>query len=278
MPVIEPAPLAPVAPAGPCDWPLDTTCCPEFSAASAQLQATATAWATQILDALTGHRFAQCEVNYRPCGPKCGGSFGYLTWPVGTSANGAGYPWVIPYIDSGVWRNCLCDGGCSCRARCEVPFPGSVAAITEVKVDGVVIDPSAYRLDSYKGVPQLVRIDGDCWPQCQDVEAGPGEVGSFVITYQPGEPLPLAGRTAAGMLACEFLKACQGAECALPAQLQSLTRNGVQVEIVDPTSLLENGLTGVALVDLWVRSVNPGRKAQRSRVYSSDLRGPRFSG
>jgi len=278
MPVIEPAPAAPVAPAGPCDWPLDTTCCPDFAAASPTLQTAATAWATQILDALTGRRFAQCLVNYRPCGPKCGGTFGYITWPVGApSSNGGGMPWVIPYVDAGVWRNCICPGVCSCRARCEVPFPGPVAEVTEVKVDGVVIDPSAYRLDSFRGVPQLVRTDGDCWPDCQDVDADPGDVGAFVITYQPGEAVPLAGRTAAGMLACEFLKACQGQECALPAQLQSLTRNGIQVEVVDPASLLENGLTGIAMVDLWVRSVNPARKAQRSRVYSPDSRGPRFT-
>jgi hypothetical protein len=241
------------------------------------LQAQATAWATQILDALTGRRFAQCPVNYRPCGPKCQGTFGYLTWPVGSPSNGAGVPWMVPFIDSGIWRNCVCPGACSCRARCEVPFPGPVAAVTEVKVDGLTLDPSAYRLDMYRGVPVLVRTDGLCWPECQDTELGPDDLGSFTIVYQPGEPLPLAGRTAAGMLACEFLKACQGQACALPQQLQSLTRNGVQVEIVDPASLLENGLTGVAMVDLWIRAVNPLRKAQRSRVYSSDNRGPRFN-
>ena len=279
MPVIEDDPSGPGGPQppGPCNWPVDVACCPDWATYPSSVQANATAWATQILDALTGRRFSQCAMNYRPCGPKCGGSFGYVTWPVGTSANGAGYPWVVPFIDAGVWRNCICPGACSCRARCEVPFPGSVASVLEVKVDGLVIDPSAYRIDSYRGVPQLVRIDGECWPDCQDVEAGLDDVGSFVITYRPGDPLPLAGQIAAGMLACEFARSCVGADCALPAQLQSLTRNGVQVEMVDPSTLLENGLTGIAMVDLWVRSMNPSRKAQRSRVYSSDIRGPRFT-
>lgn len=262
-----------------CEWPINITCCPDLGTAPILLQQTATTWATEILDALTGRRFNQCPVNYRPCGPRCGGGAGYLTWPVGQpGATGGGMPWMIPYVDSGIWRNCACDGGCSCRARCEVPFPGPVAEVVEVRVDGLVIDPSAYRLDSYRGVPVLVRIDGDCWPTCQDVAIDVDEVGSFVIVYSPGETLPVAGQIAAGLLACEFLKDCQGQECALPQQLQSLSRNGVEVQVVDPASLLENGLTGIAQVDLWVRSVNPGRKAQRSRIYSSDLNGPRFSG
>lgn len=278
MPVIEPVP-APVEPTGgPCDWPIDTSCCPDWNTYSLEVRDNATAWATEIMDALTGRRFAQCAMNYRPCGPRCGQTFGYVTWPVGSpSSTGGGMPWMIPYVDSGIWRNCTCDGGCSCRARCEVPFPGPVAQVTQVLVDGVVVDPSAYRLDLFRGTPVLVRTDGDCWPKCQDVALGTDEVGSFTIVYQPGEMLPLAGQIAAGMLACEFAKSCAGADCALPQQLQSLSRNGVEVTVVDPTSLLDNGLTGIALVDLWIRSVNPTHKAARSRVYSPDLSGPRFS-
>lgn len=261
----------------PCSWTLDTTCCPDWASYSGAVQADATTWATEILDALTGRRFAQCPVNYRPCGPRCVNGFGYITWPVGAPANGSGFPWMTPFIDAGAWRNCGCAGGCTCRARCEVPFPGPVASVTEVMVDGVALDPDAYRLDTYRGLPVLVRIDGECWPLCQDMEADPDGVGAFTITYSPGEPLPVAGQIAAGLLACEFAKSCVGAECSLPQQLQSLSRNGVEVQIMDPSALLENGLTGIAMVDLWVRSVNPLRKMQRSRVYSSDVPGPRFS-
>lgn len=278
MPVIEPAPaIVPAAP-GPCDWPIDTSCCPDWDTYSPTVQANATAWATEILDALTGRRFSQCAVNYRPCGPRCNTSFGYLTWPVSAQGDGGGgMPWMIPYVDSGVWRNCHCTGGCSCRAAHEVPFPGSVAEVVEVWVDGLLLDPSAYRLDSYKGMPVLVRIDGDPWPQCQDMALGAQDVGAFTIVYQPGELLPVAGRLAAGELACEYARACTGAACALPQQLQSLSRNGVEVQIVDPNAILEQGLTGNARVDLWIKAVNPFRRPARGRVYSSDMPGPRFS-
>lgn len=262
----------------PCDWPLNTTCCPDWDTADPDVQAAAEAWATEILDALSGRRFAQCPVNYRPCGPRCLTGFGYLTWPVGApQSSGTGGPWMTPFIDSGIWRNCGCAGGCSCRASQEVPFPTPVAAVTEVMIDGVVLDPSAYRLDLYKGIPVLVRTDGDAWPQCQDMDADADELGAFTITYQPGDPLPVAGQIAAGLLACEFMKACQGGDCVLPGELASMTRNGVEVSMVDPTSFFDNGLTGIRQVDLWLRSVNPFGRSQRSRVRSSDLAGPRFT-
>ncbi|MEU0317212.1 hypothetical protein [Nocardioides sp. NPDC006273] len=238
----------------------------------------ATTFAVGILDALTGRQFAQCPVNYRPCGPKCGTGPGYMSWPVGTpGVSAGGGPWMLPYVDAGVWRNCGCSGGCSCGMSCEVPFPTSVASVTSVTVDGLELNPSAYRLDSWRGIPRLVRIDGQCWPQCQDMNVGPTEEGSFVITYQPGRPLPAAGRIAAGEYACEIAKACVGTECALPQQMASLSRAGVDIQMVDPTTVAEEGLTGIQNVDLWIRSVNPARRAQRSRVASVDRYRGRFS-
>lgn len=280
MPVINPTAPAPVVSPdeGPCSWPLDLSCAADWDTFPPAVQSAATTWATYILWALTGRRYGPCSITIRPCGPKCGGNFGYLTFPVnaGGTAN-SGMPWMIPWIDAGVWRNCGCNGGCSCNATCEVALPGPVAVVDEVKVDGVVLDPSAYRLDYLRTTAVLVRIDGECWPECQDLDAGNDEVGAFAITYQRGVAVPRAGQIAAGELASEFAKACAGADCVLPQNLQSLTRNGVELQVVDPTTLLDGGLTGIANVDLWIRAVNPGRKAQRSRVYSSDTQGPRFT-
>lgn len=278
MPVIDPVPPGAVFPIeeGPCTWPIDLSCVPDWESFPDLARSAATSWATYILWALTGRQYGPCSIVLRPCGPKCGGGGGYLTWPVNASANGGGYPWMIPWIDSGVWRNCGCAGGCSCSATCEVILPGPVAAIDEITVDGIVIDPAAYRVDSMRGQAVLVRIDGECWPECQDMDTDVTEVGSFAVTYQRGIAVPRAGQIAAGILAGEFAKACQGLDCTLPQQLASLSRNGVEVQVVDPTALLENGLTGIANVDLWIRAVNPRQKAQRARVYSPDIAGPRF--
>jgi hypothetical protein len=261
----------------PCEWPLDTGCCPDWDTYDPAVQTAATDWATGILDALTGRRFSQCPVTVRPCGQRCQSWGGYMTYPVGSpSATGVWGAWMVPYVDgTGTWRNCGCAGSCTCRASCEVPLPTPSAGVDQVMVDGVILDPSAYRVDNGR---ILVRIDGECWPECQDMDLANDALGAFAVTYRPGEELPAAGELAAGRLACEFAKACTGAgDCQLPGQLQSLSRNGVQVEMVDPVSFLEEGLTGIADVDLWIRSVNPQRLASRPRVYSPDIRQPRFT-
>lgn len=263
---------------GPCAWPIDTSCCTDWSSFTPEVQARATSLATFVLDALTGRQFAQCPVNYRPCGPKCVGGGGYMVWPVGLGTVGGGtMPWMIPYVDAGLWRNCACPGACGCAARCEVPFPTSVASVDSVSIDGIVLDPAAYRLDAWRGITRLVRTDGECWPQCQDMNTSPGDVGSFVIVYRPGRPLPVAGQIAAGDLACEFARACAGGPCALPGQMASLSRNGVDLEMVDPTTFLEEGKTGIQTVDLFIQAVNPARIGARSRVVSPDTFRGRFT-
>lgn len=264
---------------GPCVWPLETTCVANWNELSPAVRESASEWAVYILWALTGRQYGPCSVNLRPCSPKCGNQLGYMAFPVGQGGFTGGLaPWMTPWLDAGVWRNCGCTGGCSCRARCEVPLPGPVAVVDEVRIDGVVLSPLAYRLDSHRGVPVLVRIDGECWPECQDMDADADEVGSFVIMYQRGVAVPRAGMLAAGELAGEFAKACAGADCSLPAQLASLSRNGVEVQVVDPATFLEGGLTGIRNVDLFIRAVNPHGRAERARVSNLDGPAVRFSG
>lgn len=267
MPVINEA-AGPTA-QGPCAWTLDTGCVPGWDTADPVDRTRATEWATFILDALTGHQFAQCPVTVRPCGSGCGLFNGYTTWPVGSPANGGAGPWMIPYVLNGVWLNCTCAGSCSCLPACRIDLGVPVAEVTEVKVNGLVVDPSAYQLQG----AFLVRIDGgECWPSCQDPSVPDTEDGTFAVTYRPGRALPVAGQIAAGKLAGEFLKACAGSACALPAQISSLSRQGVDVEFVDPSTVFENGRTGIPDVDLFITAVNPTGMRRRSRVMSPDVR------
>lgn len=254
-----------------CAWTLNTSCCSDWSTFTPEVQELAADWATGILDALTGRQFAQCPIKVRPCGKRCGWYGGYLTYPVDSAqSSGLGAPWMVPYIGSGgVWRNCTCGGGCTCRARCEAYLDGPIAEILEVKVDGVVLSPLAYRVDSDT---ILVRTDGECWPECQDLNITDDEPDTWSVTYRPGIALPVIGQIAAGELACEFARGCAGSEgCALPQQLISMTRNGIDVQVADPQLLLENGLTGLPNVDLFIKAVNPARLARRPSVKSPDV-------
>lgn len=267
MPVVNQVSALTVS--GPCDWTIDTTCISGWGSYSPDQQSRAISWATFTLDALTGHQFAQCPVTMRPCGTGCGLMTSYTTWPVGAPAQGGPGPWMVPYVVNGLWLNCSCGGGCSCVASCRTNLGIPVAEITEVKVDGLVLDPSAYQLQG----AFLVRTDGGpCWPSCQDPSVPDTEEGTFSVTFRPGRVLPVAGQIAAGRLAGEFLKACAGGNCALPAQISSLSRQGVDVEFVDPATVFENGRTGIHEVDLFISAVNPTGMRRRSLVMSPDVR------
>lgn len=257
----------PVVP-GPCQWDIDVTCVPQWSTYTPTVQTLATSVAVFILDAFTGHQFAQCPVTVRPCGPKCARMNAYQTWPV-TLGSGGGSDWMIPFIVDGVWRDCGCGGGCNCSPACSIRLNGPVAEVTQVKVDGAVLTPSAYQLVG----TTLARTDGGpCWPSCQDPSVPDTQAGTFSVTYKPGRALPPAGKYAAGLLAGELAKACNGGSCSLPGQLSSLTRQGVQVEMIPPSEVLTAGQTGIHEVDLFIQAVNPKGLRQRSRVFSPDVR------
>lgn len=258
----------PVAP-GPCDWPVDTTCIPDWTSYTNEQRSRAISWATFVLDALTGRQFSQCPVTVRPCGPTCRLQTDYVTFPVGAPSPNVPGPWMTPFIANGTWSNCACSGGCDCAPACRVDLGLPVAEVTEVKVDGLVLDPSAYQL-----VGQwLARVDsGACWPACQDPSAPDTEEGTFSVTFRPGRALPVAGQIAAGYLAGEFVKACSGIACGLPAQVSSITRQGVDVEFVDPATVFEDGRTGIREVDLFIRAVNPNNLSRRPRVMSPDVK------
>lgn len=270
MPVVNPdAPVPPVPGPGaaPCNWSVDVSCCSDWNNYPQVVRDRATSWASQILWAMTGRQFGACPVTIRPCGSTCNFYGGWLAFPV--IADGIGQPgtWQ-PFIRGGTWYNCGCTGACSCEARCQVWLPGPVASVAEVIVDGIVLPDTAYRVDNRS---QLVRIDGECWPECQDLNLESPAEGTFEVTYFRGRPLPVAGQIAAGLLACEFAKACTGGDCRLPGNLSSLARQGIEVTMVDPTDALNDGLTGIPNVDLWIRSVNPGKLIGRPRVFSLDV-------
>jgi hypothetical protein len=221
------------------------------------------AWAA--LRHLTAGRVGQCPVLARPCRQGCS---------TRGDGNLAG-PAFVPTMRDGFWFNsaCGCGGsGCSCTTVCEVSLPGEVAAIFGVWVGGAKVDPTAYRIDNGH---LLVRQDGDCWPLCQDMTQPWDGEDAFSILYLPGIRPGAAGLWAAGLLAYEFAKACTGGKCRLPSSVTSLARQGVSMEFTQ--GMFAGGVSGIREVDAWVKSVNPANLSQPSRVWSPDLRAPRYT-
>ena len=256
--------------AGPCAWtvPEPPGCCTNWDTFDPALQTAAIDYATTILWASTGRRFGLCPKTVRPCGvgSPCGdGSLNWSGWWYG----GGGW---LPYIFNGTWFNCGCPGACNCDPRCQILLPEPVASVTAVRIGGAVVDPSAYRVDNHRW---LVRTDGDCWPECPDMDTDNG-TNVFEVDYAQGDPVPSALLTAAGTLACEYAKACTNADdCRLPQRVQQLVRQGVTVNFVDVDQLLDRGLVGITEIDALIRAYNPGMLTHRPRVRTPDIRPPR---
>lgn len=381
--------------------------------------------ATEIIWRLSGKQFGGCPVTLRPCRQTCAGSHTFGYW--------SGNTWT-PVLEGGQWFNDKCGkcapSGCSCTELCEVDLPGPISEVLSVRQDGLLLDPSEYRLDNarklvrtsfgplildqwqdlgggqavavasdlpangvswsggavvtdgqvylpptpsplgyllhfgqartgqrvrfrlepyaelsfpgtwsveaiqptgadssvfqlsptevrggvfggwvlLKGTGQATNfvlpdglngigeprggadveyvsyIDdnrpGTCWPTCQDLSKPDTEVGTFSVQVRPGAAVPQGGLWAAGLLACQLLKACDGdAECALPANAQRIARQGVTVELTPVLIDRDAGgfLTGIPEVDLWLESVNPYKAKMPSRVFSVDRPRPRVT-
>lgn len=266
-------------------WPVDTSCVGDWDAwevepdpgadppvagvplYSAEDKARAVALAGQTLRLLTGFRVGGCPVTVRPC------QAGYReqTWRTYPVTGAGSTPWY-PVSLGGTWLNIGCGhvGGCGCTGLREVRLYGPATRITEVKVDGVVLPPTDYRLD--RG-GRLVRLGGESWPLTQDLSLPDTEPGTWSVTYTAGAEVDGLGAYVAGILAGEYVRACTDGECRLPTGVQTIARQGVTMTL--GTGAFPDGRTGIREVDAYIERWNPNRLRGPSQVYSPDLHRPR---
>lgn len=170
----------------------------------------------------------------------------------------------------------LCGPDCACDKTVSLVIPGPVVdGSLSVTIDGVDLDPSAYRVDNRN---ILVRQDGLGWPRYHNVATVAGDHRSWSISYTMGTEVPTAGQIAAGVLAEEFAKAFKNdGSCQLPRRIQTITRQGVTIDTVyDNFQALQSGMTGIWVVDQWVTSMTIS--LSRPKVYSPDTRKTRRTG
>lgn len=209
-----------------------------------------------LIATLTSAMTAASEVLYLASGKQFAGACQRTVYPsqgecvCGIQILSRGY--VIQ--QDGFFNNC-----------CSVKLPGTVREVTEVTVDGDVVDPDAYEVRERR---HLVRIDGSHWPCCQQ-ECAPR---SFAVTYVYGKTPPQIGANAALALACEIYKSCPisgSADCALPTGVTRVTRQGITIE---RTFMQQDAhgvwRTGIAAVDLFLNTVNPAGISRRGTVWS----------
>lgn len=167
-------------------------------------------------------------------------------------------------------QECGCSPGvgCGCCSG-ELVLAAPVVAVTSVKVDGAVLDPSAYLLVDDR---RLVRLNGQAWPCCQDLTRPTTQVGTFEVSYSWGKPSAdwSVAKVAARELGCELAKAAAGVACNLPKRATSVSRQGVSFSLPDLMEFLGDGRTGIYLVDLFLKAVNPGGLTRRATFVSPD--------
>lgn len=154
---------------------------------------------------------------------------------------------------------------CGCGWLSEIRLGGRpVVRIVTVKVDGVDVPTDEYRVDNYGTLVGLTGAAGRrrVWPTCQRMDLPETDLGTFAVTYDFGVAPPVGGVVAAAALGCQLALAMSPetvGQCRLPKRVTSITRQGVSMAVLDPLTLIQDGMTGLPEVDLWVASDNRGR-------------------
>lgn len=203
--------------------------------------------AVMVLWAFTGRQFGICETTVRPC-PERNFRRNMRSWRQ-----------ALLFWDGSHWLN----GSCGCTAECDQVGPGLVhllgpaQSIVNVTIGEDVLDESEYVLEGNV----LYRRGGQAWPR-QDLTRPMGEPGTWSVTYERGLAVPPGGDKMAGVLAQEFIAACDAdGECRLPRTVVQTVRQGV-THVFDASAILKSGAIGIPEIDLWVHSINPNNLMQ----------------
>jgi hypothetical protein len=228
--------------------------------------------ATGLLWRKTGKRWpGVCSATVRP--------------PCGTVWTGYNAPvWAQHdhfYLDGdyGVFCGCSCDRpfnrSCDCGGPSQITLGRSpIVSITEVLVDGDVLDPSGYRVDDWRYLVRLPDADGTprSWPCTNNLSLATSEEGTWAVTFTYGRLPPGEGVRAAARLAGELALDRCGAECDLPPEVTRASREGIDFAFVTPS---DDAWGAMPLpVKLFLDAVNPNNLTRGPKVWSPDLPGP----
>ena len=224
-----------------------------------EVKATAEDMATELLNNWTGKAFGLCPFTVRPvkdspdnCEPYSPGELEFTQHVLSSS----GSLWK-PALIGGTWYNLTCGKCYSPKATSidwqGVHLPNRLHEVTAVWVDGKKLEAGQYVVLG----TSLYPGEGIVFPEHQDLTADyRSEPNTFAIEFTKGTLPPVAGQVAAGVLAIEIMRSlCKDRNCQLPERLQSITRQGVTMGFIDSFEGLEDGKTGLWLVDSWVASL-----------------------
>ena len=249
-------------------WPVDLFCLPPLSSADdegAANQNAAINLAITTMWALSGRQYGLVDQIVRPC-------IQTMPWWSRRSSYGysSDYAAVTSYLlswEGDRWVNWWCGCGSMCRLSGPgaVHLPGPAREVIAVTIGDTILDADQYTLEGdmlyrVRGAADVAHgpeSRGHHWPR-QDLSRPMGHHNTWSVEYLCGNPVPPELAHLTGVLAKEFLAACQGDKCRLPRNVTNVNRAGVSYQI-DTTRILEAGKTGIAEIDLWLAAVNPAK-------------------
>lgn len=153
---------------------------------------------------------------------------------------------------------------CGCGSAYWLRLPGRINKVLTVHLGDADHLGDEYRWDS------IYVYSQEPWPTTQDLSKPLGQPGTWGVTYLQGLDVPNGGQIAAGLLAKELFKSAVGDDnCVLPERVQSLSRQGVTMDMFDGFEDLDQGRTGIWLVDSWVMSVT--KPQPKAKVFGLDV-------
>jgi hypothetical protein len=251
---------------GPCTaWATgdDVAACCSTESSSGAIFDDAADQASQLLFELSGRQFSGlCERTVRPACDQC-----YCGYQILSRGYVIG-PWDYGYP---LWNYCdQCLISCAPSRIKLAGYP--VREITQVKIDGDVVDAADYNLWNYR---YLTRLDNQRWPVAQDLTVADTEDDTFSVTYTYGASPPLMGVLAATELACNLYQLCAGQTCALPQGTTRITQQGVVIERLAFTSWAfrnREWRTGMPSVDAFLGAYNPNGIKRRPTFWAPGRR------
>lgn len=222
--------------------------------------------ASEILYFASGERYpGGCSATVRPCTDRCRCSNQVLS---------RGFVVENPREISDCWSGSCCDVA-------EIRLAGyPIRRITEVLIDGeeLLDDGTEWRLDSARYLVRVADADGNprTWPGCQDRSLPNDAIGAFTVSYEYGADPPASGKNAALQLAYQLWVSCpQGSgDCALPASVTQVTRQGLTYDLNLVAQLLQEGKTGIIAIDSFIAVFgNKAMPPAGALVWSPDVPG-----
>jgi hypothetical protein len=139
---------------------------------------------------------------------------------------------------------------CACCGLEGIPLPGEDPVVSEVKIDGDILNASDYALHRTRQGWNLVRVGPDdppaSWPQWQKLWRADTEDDTFSITYISGIHIDWIIEAAAIELTCDLALAEERKPRVIPGA-RAVSQGGVTISLAERAERLRSGDSGPAV-------------------------------